>query len=393
MSGGFTLVIKLPPEETLLRDFAITSLAYVKEYGDVENVQVEFLLDKIRVSAQSQEAVLDIFRALYQDAANIADNKVKKIHLGILQNDQRILSELLRRREVEGFTYLDVVRDFLNAYALSDIDLLSLGQVKMNARGIRLGKGNFAAVNWLTSERYEYGMEFWRLNYRRRLQIRLDETWYALILAGFALSVSSFIGNDLIIVYLPEDFIYSVKSPSKIFEALEALGKLRGYHRKLSEIIYEEWCPPEPFSAFTLLISLNLVMRAEDVSALYLLNYSLPLALCRLRRTKNVFTMIEKRRTELFDTLKFATKLIMMENGKELVEELANIAKRTLHLGGDIAKKRKNEADFTVYNRFCTLLLQAIQGAYSPYEIVYYGTRYHIIRDTDLAEGIIHALT
>jgi hypothetical protein len=106
--------------------------------------------------------------------------------------------------------------------------------------------------------------------------------------------------------------------------------------------------------------------------------------------------MVEKRRAELFDALKFATKLMMMKEvakeGEQLVEGLANIARRTLHLGGGVARQRKGEADFTVYNRFCTLLFQAIQGAYSPYEVVYYGARYGLI-SRELAEGIIRALT
>jgi len=395
MSQEFTLIVKLPPENTLLRDLAVTSLAYISEYGNAEGVRVDFLHDMVKISAQTRQIALDPFKSLYQEAANIADRKATKIRLGILRNDQQILSKLLKK-EVKGFTYLDVIRDFLHAYSIMNFDLSSLSRVEVSDEGIRLGQGDFSAINPLISERYEHGLEFWRLNYRRKLQIRLDEAWYALILAGFALTAVSFIGDDLLIIYPPEDFIHVAETPSKIFEVLKALGRLEGFHKKVCEIAFEEWCPVEPFPAFILLVSLNLVKKAEDVSALYMLNYSLPLAFYKLRRTGNVFSMVEKRRAELFDTLKFATKLMMMKEiakeGWQLVEDLANIARRTLHLGGGVAKQRRGEADFTVYNRFCTLLFQAIQGAYSPYEVVYYGARYGLI-SRELAEEIIRALT
>jgi len=399
MSQRFTLIVKLPPENTLLRDLAVTSLAYISEYGAVQDVRVDFLHDIVKISAQTRQTVLDLFKSLCQEAANIANQKATKIRLGILRNDQQILSKLLKK-EVRGFTYLDVLRDFLHAYSTADFDLssrlsASLGRVEVGDKGIKLGQGDFAAINLLISERYEHGLEFWRLNYRRELRIRLDEAWYALVLAGFALTVASFIGDELLIIYLPEDLIRAAESPSKIFEVLKDLGKLKGFHKKVCEIAFEEWCPTEPFLAFILLISLNLVEGAKDTEALYMLNYSLPLAFCKLRRAGNVFTMIEKRRAELFDALKFATKLMMKETAKEgprLLRELANIARRTLHLGGGIVRQRRGEADFTVYNRFCTLLFQAIQGAYSPYEIVYYGARYGLI-SKELAEGIIRALT
>jgi hypothetical protein len=394
MSQEFTLIVKLPPENTLLRDLAVTSLAYIGEYGTVQGVQVDFLRNMVKISAKTRQIALDPFKSLYQEAANIADQKATKIRLGILRNDQQILSKLLKR-EVRGFTYLDVVGDFLHAYSTMNFDLFSLSRVEVSDEGVKLGQGDFVAINPLIGERYEHGLEFWRLNYRRKLQIRLDETWYALILAGFALTVASFIENDLLIIYPPEDFIHMARPPSKIFEVLKVLGKLKGFHKKVCEIAFGEWCPIEPFPAFILLISLNLVEGAEDREALYMLNYSLPLAFCKLRRTVNVFTMVEKRRAELFDVLKFATKLMMREAAKErlqLLRELANIARRTLHLGGGFAKQRKGEADFTVYNRFCMLLFQAIQGAYSPYEVVYYGSRYGLI-SKELAEGIIRALT
>jgi hypothetical protein len=394
MSQEFTLIVKLPPENTLIRDLAVTSLAYISEYGVVQGVRVNFLHDMVKISAQTRQAILDLFKSLYREAANIANQKAIKIRLGILRNDQQVLSKLLKR-EVRGFTYLDALRDFLHAYSTASFNLSSLSRIEVSDKGIELGQGDFAAINLLTSERYEHGLEFWRLNYRRGLQIRLDETWYALVLAGFALTVASFIEDELLIIFLPEDLIRVAESPSKIFEVLRDLGKLEGFHKKVCEIAFEEWCPIEPFPAFILLISLNLVERAENTEALYMLNYSLPLAFCKLRRVGNVFTMIEKRRAELFDALKFVTKLVMKETVKEemrLVRELANIARRTLHLGGGIARQRRGEADFTIYNRFCTLLFQAIQGAYSPYEVVYYGARYGLISE-ELAEGIICALT
>jgi|GEM_PF-4251331 len=398
MSQEFTLIVKLPPENTLLRDLAVTSLAYINEYGGAEGVQVDFLHDMVKIRAQTRQIALDLFRSLYQEAAIIADQKATKIRLGILRNDQQILSKLLKR-EVKGFTYLDVIRDFLHAYSIMDFDPHPLSRVEVGDEGIRLGQGNFTAINPLICERYEHGLEFWRLNYKRKLQIRLDEAWYALILAGFALTVTSFIGDDLLLIYPPEDFVYVAETSSKLFEVLKALGKLEGFHKKVCEIAFEEWCPVEPFPAFILLVSLNLVKKAEDTSALYTLNYSLPLAFSKLRRAGNVFSMVEKRRAELFNTLKFAIKLMMKNIEKEglrLVEELANIARRTLHLGGGISKRRKDEVDFTVYNRFCTLLFQAIEGAYSPYEVVYYGARYgdkHGLISRELAEGIIRALT
>jgi hypothetical protein len=387
MLTGFTLTIKLPPEDTLLRDLTVTSLSYISEFGEVHNTKVDFLGDVVRVNAPTRQAALEPFMSLFEYAANIADQKARSMRIGMLRNDQTILSKLLRKG-VKGYTYLDAIKDFLQTCASTeDLDFSSLSYVEVSDGGIKLGRGYFAAINPLISERYEHGLEFWRLNYSRELQVRLDETWYALILAGFALAAASLVGNDLLIIYLPEDLIYAARSSGKIFEALKALGNLHGFHGKVGEIVHGERCSTEPFPAFVLLVSLSLIKKAEDVGALYMLEYSLPLAFCKLRRAGNVFTMLEKRRVELFDTLKFATKL--MREGGQLVEKLTSVARRTLRLGEGIAIRRKNEADFTVYNRFCTLLLQAIQGAYPPFEVAYYGARYDLI-DRELTEGLIH---
>jgi len=388
MTKMFSSIVRLPPEGTLLRDLAVTSLAYVSEYGDVCNVEVDFLWDAVKVSAPTPQAALDPFRSLYKAAADIAAQKAKEIRLGVLRNDQQILSKLLRK-PVKGFTYFDAIKDFLYAYLTREPDLSPFSRVEVGARGIELGEGRFAAINPLVSERYEHGLEFWRLNYSRELQVRLDEAWYALILAGFALAAASFVGDDLLLIYLPEDLVRTMRSLGKAFEVLKALGRLQGLHGKLSAIVREERCSTEPFPAFVLLVSLKLVERAEDRGALYDFNYSLPLAYSRLRRAGNVFTMVEKRRAELFDTIKFAVKVARED--VRLVEELLDRARRTLHLGAGVATRRKDEPDFTVYSRFFTLLLQAIHGAYPSHEVAYYGARYDLISG-ELVEGIIRAL-
>ena len=380
MSGEYTLIVKLPPEGTLLRDLVVTSLAYIREFGYDQNVEVSFEGSAVKISAQSRDTILDLFKGLYREAAHVADAKSERIRLGILLNDQRILSRLLKR-EVKGLTYLDAIRDFLYAHASTDLDLSSLKDVEVRDRGIKLGQGNFATINPLVSERYEHGLEFWRLNYERKLEVLLNEEWYALTLAGFAFATASFIDGDLLMVYLPEHFVAS-EVPEKL---LKALGEVHGPHslqKKVNKIVYEEQHPAEPFSAFVLLVSLNLVKGAENSPVLYAHRYSLPLALCKLRRANNVFTMLEKKQAELFDTLRFAARL--MKEGVELVEELIRVARRTLSL--------RLGAEFTIYNRFCNLLLQSIQGAYSPYEVAYYGARNGLM-SYSLVKGIISALS
>lgn len=387
---NFSLTVKLPPEDTILRDLALTSLIYVRERGFVHGVNIEWAWDTLSISAPSSASIIDVFKSLFEDAADVANQKTKRMRLGILRNDQQILTKLMGEKP-QGLTYLDAIERFLRAYVLSDIDLSSLSQVQVGNRGITLGKGGFAALNFLTSERYEYGLEFWKLNYRLRFQIELDRIWYALILAGFALTASAFINNEVLLIYLPEDFIHNVYTNSKIFEVMKSdFEGLRGLHKKVSNTIYERGCVSEPFPSFVLFLCLNLLKEAKILGTLSMLN-SLPLALCRIRRVGNVFTMVEKRRAELFDVMKFVVRLAMAKKGLEAINELRDKSERALRLGSMIMP-REGEADFTVYNRFFTMLLQAIQGAYSPYEAVYYGARHQLI-SMDLSRAIIHAFS
>ena len=382
--GERVFTIRLPPEGTLLRDLTMTSLSYIHEHGR-EDLKLSFEGDVVRIRTWSTQVFSDSFKGLYEEAANIASVKSEKIRLGLLLNDRGVLSKLLKK-ELKGFTYLDAIRDFLQARARKDPDFLSLSTIEVRGDEIRLGRGGFVpAINPLVSERYEHGLEFWKLNYARKLRIVLDEEWYAMVLAGFALAIASLVNGDLLMVYLPEDFMMR-GVPDKLFEVLKALGGLRGFYglqKKVNGVIYRRQCPAEPYSAFLLFTSLNLVKEAQDISALYVHNHSLPLALCKLRRSGNVFTMMERKRAELFDALRFAARL--MREGEGLVEELLEVVERALSL--------RMGAELTTYHRFCNLLLQSIQGAYSPYEVAYYGARSDLIHDHKLVRGIINALS
>lgn len=386
----FSLTVKLPPEGTLLRDLAVTSLLYVSEclyISGCPDVSVEWQSDVVMISASTQAPITDAFRSLYEEAAEIAEQRVGRIRLGMLQNDQQVMSKLLRHG-AKGFTYLDAIKDFLRAYLQRQPTLSSLNQVVVGVGGMVLGQGGFVALNPLVAERYEYGLEFWRLNYSRKFRVELDETWYALVLAGLALTASAFVNDELLIIYLPEELI-RIPRTSKIFEVVrEAFGGLKGLHKEASKIVYEERCLTEPFPAFVMLLSCNLAKKAREFKTLYILN-SLPIALCRLRRAGNVFTMVDKRRAELFDVVRFTAKLAKEDT--QLIDELIRVCRRTLQLAMGIPR-RGDEPDFTVYNRFCTLLLQAIQGAYPPYDIAYYGARYQLI-SKPLTEAIIRALS
>lgn len=384
MSSSF--IVKLPPEDTLLRDLAFSSFLYMRERCVAWGIDLRLAQDSLILGASSDAPIIDAFRTLFLDAAKVAEERSNRVRIGILRNDQQILARLIGEKP-EGLTYLDAIARFLKACASSDIELASLSQVRIDGKGITLGKGVLSALNFLTSERYEYGLEFWKLNYKFKLHVELDKMWYALILAGFAFAASAFTDNELLLIYLPEDFIHSAYVESRIHEAIRSnFDGLHNFHRKAGDIIYEEWCSVEPYPAFLLLLSLNIAKVARDVNALYILG-SLPLALCRIRRTGNVFTMIEKKRANIFELIRFATKLAKEEKS---IDELIYICRRTIQLKGKPVL-RKGEATFSDHNRFCTLLVQAIQGAFSPYEVVYYGARYLSI-SKELLRAILNAI-
>ncbi|MEM3489761.1 MAG: hypothetical protein QXO75_08950 [Nitrososphaerota archaeon] len=163
---------------------------------------------------------------------------------------------------------------------------------------------------------------------------------------------------------------------------------------KINDVFYEARSIGEPFPATMLLLSLKLSRAARDSGSLDILRSenisSLPLSLCRLRRTQRVFVTVDKRRVELCKALKFSSDLTMKSD--KSVNELEGICKRTIQLASNRFKPRPNEPDFTVYNRFTTLLLQAIEQAYSVYEVVYYGSRYGLLSRT-LGENIIEAIS
>jgi hypothetical protein len=385
-----SLVVKLPPEGTLLRNFISFSLNYVK---DRPRVNLEWLGDEVKISAPTR--VLEAaFRSLYEESADIAEKKSEGIRIGILRNDKNVFLKLLgAKKDKDIGTYLDAIATFLKKSS-DNVDLSSFNKLERQANGIKLGDGGFAALNFLVAEKYEYGLEFGRLNLRLRFKIELDEAWYSLVLAGFASCISVNIREDMLFAYPPEDFIYLEQTDTKLFNAIKkAFDGLLGLQGEINSALYDVRCTGEPLPATMLFLSLRLsgeakekgtldILRSEDIS-------SLPLSLCKLRRTGNVFTIAEKRRMELCNALKFSSSLAL--NSDKSVKELERVCRRTIQLASGL-RPRRDEPDFTVYNRFTTLLLQAIEQAYSAYEVVYYGSRYGLISGY-LGKDIIEALS
>lgn len=362
------LDIALPPEGMLIRDLTLTALVHM-----LGTLDLELLHDKVVLSASTQAKIDDCFRSLYGTASNVI-RKRARMRVGMIKNDQQVLSRLLNK-DIEGYTYLDAFKDFLDARRVTSLNLPSLGRLAIDEKSITLGGGKYAALNLLISEKYERGTEFWRLNYRSKLDVRLDEEWYSLILAGLSLTMSAYVDDDVIITYFPEDF---VRAASRLGELPMIPSILPGLHEKISDIVHNSWSNVEPFTAFVLFIAFNLA-KDERVSDVVSQLRRLPLAICRLRRSGNVFTMIDKRRAELFDALRLAYRA--QEKAGPLYDRLIRIcseALRTAELG----------AEFTIYNRFCTLLYQAVHGAYDPYEVVYYGARHGLFSGKRPAEGV-----
>lgn len=384
------LVVKLPPEGTLMRDFILASLNYLKERES--RINLEWLGDEVKIDA-SMRILETTFRSLYEESAELAKNKAKRIRLGVLQNDKGIFSRLLNVEKVAG-TYLDLIAEFLKKSS-ENIKLSTLSKLERYAKGIKLGNGGFAALNFLTAEKYEYGLEFGRLNLRLKFKIEFDEAWYPLVLAGFIWCISTQLSEDILFSYLPEDFIRSEQINIEMFNTIrKVFGGLFGLQEKINNTLYEVASIGEPFPATILILSLRLsriakedglldILRSEDIN-------SLPLSLCRLRRMQKTFIIVDKRRVELSRILKFSSDLAMKND--ESVKELEEICKRTIQLASGRFRQRSDEPDFTVYNRFTTLLLQAIEQAYSIYEVVYYGSRYGLLSRT-LGEDIIGTLS
>lgn len=375
---SYRLTVKLPPEGTLIRDLTVLSLVYVKENVD----RVEWQGDRVILEAASQGAAADAFEALYEHAAEVARSKASKVKVGLLRNDQSVFSRLTGMRYA---TYLEAVSGFLLAHKNKGLNLSSLSYVSLSANELRLGIGDgFPALNPLVSEKYEYGLEFGRLNLKRKFVVKLDEEWYALVLSGLAFSVSSFVNDDLLLTCMPEHALHVLYS--RAFRVLEeAYVSLRDLHSGVREAIYSDNVAMDPLPAFVLLLALSLAGKARDLRALHSLD-RLSFVFYKLRRSNNVFTLVGKHLVELLDLVLFAARLVEASRG--LVSELARVARRTIELS--FRAPRRDEPDFTVYNRFCTLLVQAIQGAYSIHEIVYYGARYGLISD-ELAKGILYA--
>lgn len=386
------LVIKLPPEGTLMRDFILASLNSLREKES--RINLEWLGDEVKIDA-STRILETAFRSLYEESAELAKNKAERIRLGILMNDRGVFSKLLhvKRDKVTG-TYLDVIAAFLKKSS-GDMKLSTLNKLERHANGIKLGNGGFIALNFLAAEKYEYGLEFGRLNLKLKFKIELDETWYPLVLAGFAWCISTQLGEDVLFSCLPEDFIRSEQINIGMFSAIKKVfGGLSSLREKINNALYEVGSVGEPFPATVLLLSLRLSKTAKDNGSLDILRSedinSLPLSLCRLRRTQRAFIIVDKRHVELCKVLKFSSDLAI-KNDKS-VEELGRICRRTIQLASGRFRPSRGELDFTVYNRFTTLLLQAIEQAYSVYEVVYYGSRYGLLSRT-LGEDIIGALS
>ncbi|MEM4971892.1 MAG: hypothetical protein QXE01_11655 [Sulfolobales archaeon] len=195
------LIIELPPPGTLIRDLALTAINMIGAFGEAS---ISLRGNEVIVSHGDMTTALGRFSnevyLIYGVKSKGRNFRWPYLHV----NDKGTLKKIIPQSQLDKIeTYGDVA-----VYFVREIPRI-LGQggrlsVKIGRNSIQLGQGKLSMFQLFKVELYEKGLSY-NMPYQLDLDVRMDEAWTSLLLAGFAVSYMGMRASDgVVLSTIPE---------------------------------------------------------------------------------------------------------------------------------------------------------------------------------------------
>lgn len=381
------LIFKLPPPGLIIRDLTINALSPLSSLQKVKSIRNEG--DKVVLEipqGYEGEALCEIF----QVSLFVANTKIKSMFSPRMgKNDANTIvkfGEEIRKpinKDISILEFAYHVINWANNESLNRTNefIMSFNSLKIKPSSLILGGERFAALQLFKVEKYEYGKDYMKSHDEIKMQIRYDIHWLALLMAGFVLTYSGFLNNEMIFITYPEEVIFH----ERFAETTHAFLPIRIFYNSekgISILAHRVGTFDQPLAFFQLL-SFELVHEWHPNFRFDLLSQAL-IHMYRVR-IGNTYTLVEKNIADLAPFTRFAYKLITSGN-IETLRKIENLLKNRYGL------------EYSGYYSIATKLYQAISGAYDVYSLIYEIGRLRakdnrVIFHEDDIKGIVHALS
>ena len=258
---SYDLVVKLPPEGSLLREITVTSVVTI--YGTAEKLLGH---GKIKIRYGGDHVVLSIddlssWNYVLQNTLKNA-HMILKVKSAILRAPKLHINDLnyvFRRMGLtvpKGGTYIDGFLSLFTEYGMREFDLNVVKQhyssLELHGNSLIYGvEGVYPLIQILKVELYETASDFHRPS-TMPFKTKLSLPWYILLGIGFTMSYAGMFGNQVLFITPSEEVL---EQPSEIKYAL-ALAHAITYSRKIAD-------PTIPYQLYIALMLPELVKASS----------------------------------------------------------------------------------------------------------------------------------
>ncbi|MEM4642842.1 MAG: hypothetical protein QXF36_06715 [Candidatus Caldarchaeum sp.] len=254
--------IKLLPYGTLARELVLSALSPLAFTASLGGTTLHIYEDEAVVCGP-----IDSLAQVFQNAQQLLLNKNKLPAINPHYNDRQVMAKIKGKLNLQvNDTYRDYV-DALCSWAINDLQtnpdkwLESLDKINYSTKTITLGepKSAFSGFQPLKIEKYKYGKRFG--DFRAQMDIKMDERWVALVLAGFGVCYSGFADGEIILSTIPEKVIMKAAVDFNWLNYVQQLTQSMGnftVFQALMMLPYTVRATPELPHAYSLLLALEL---------------------------------------------------------------------------------------------------------------------------------------
>jgi len=401
-------VIKIPFEETIVRDLIITALSKFIDIDIIDpNAKIEYNGSELIIKTET-DSFFEILRDMFSTVLGNSDFKEKagvrfpNIH----KNDKQTLDKIFVKLGIRAPNgdYLSYIKSLIQ-WAIDNIDenrdiwVDQLSRLSIKKNNIILGDGTYTNLQPLKIEKYEYGKGFGVFDVK--YDYKLSKEWMALILAGFVISYCYYSDNEIILSPLPEFIFMEAFRNSSFREYIRTLTEARSVfqgffgEKGIYGLVSKIRLKPSPLIAYILLLGFQAYLTYYEKGFVSLPQY----IIIRILYGGRSFTLLERVNIDVEPVIKFAHKLInYTDHHEDSLKQLIDFLRCTIKLStGRAGRCKRDYGDYVTCYKIVQKLYQAIIGSHRPDELIYLIARLSPekspLKSFDLLKGVYNALS